>query len=533
MTLRRRIVFIAIAFVVVAVSVIVFMLRSPDSRPSGELHDILMLQNSQISSFDPLDAYHAGHIQMVRQLYNTLVDIDLNGKVVPSVAKEWTTTDGLTWRINLRDDVPFHADPCFTRDLPRRITAEDVVFTFNRLLSPKSTSMGVSYFTNIKGATEYHAGTADIISGLKIIDAYVIEIELESVDYGFPARLTLPYVSIVPAEALKVYGAGFAQHPVGTGPFRLERYETNTLVSLVRNPDYWEHGLPALERIKVYLVADENRAMQMFRNQEADFLELSRPLYEQYRRMKFSFDVTTAVQENAQFNMYLCNLNTVKETDVRRGLSLALDRVGLEDVISQEGTIAKSLFPPGIFPLLTTTDVQLRTDVEAARQLLVGLGQIRLVCFEDAMSRAMADRYAQSLKEVGVRVQVEAVPFPVLIERLTSGGYDLIQLYWGPLYADPAHYLTPFLTHSFPPNGNNFNHYSNPEVDQAVAQSYAVAGDNATQAFLRAQNLILTDMPFVPLYFKTTTRASNQRFEMPLHPLQYRLYKLSRPKVTM
>lgn len=199
-------------------------------------------------------------------------------------------------------------------------------------------------------------------------------------------------------------------------------------------------------------------------------------------------------------------------------------------MVSQEGAIAQSLFPPAIFPELAETDKELRSDTAAARQMLAGLDTIRLVCFEDAMSRAMAERYAQSLKDVGVQAQIEAVPFPVLVERLTAGEYDLIQLYWGPIYADPAHYLTPFLTTSFPPNGNNFNRYSNPKVDQLVSQSRSLRGDAANDMLRHAQKLLLDDMPFVLLYFKTTTRASNQRFDMPLHPLQYRLYKLAQAR---
>lgn len=528
MNARTRIA-VAIVAVVVAVGV-AFWFWSPAQRSSDALNDILMLQNNQITSFDPLDAYHAGHIQIVKQLYNTLVDVDLEGNAIPSVARSWTTEDGLTWRFHLRDDVLFQSDACFSEEGQRRVTAEDIVYTFERLLSPKSESMGVSYFTDIAGAAEYHSGNAETISGLQVIDPHTLEITLEATDFGFPARLTLPYASIVPAEAVTTYGTEFAHHPVGTGPFRLGKHEPNSLVSLIRNPDYWEQGLPALETVNIYLVADENRAMLMFRNGEVDFLELSRPLYEQYRHTTFSFEATVALQDNAQINMYLCNLKTLSRPAVRQGLSLALNRAGLKEVISQEGAIAQSLFPPAIFPLLAETDKQLGSDMTAARQMLADLGAIRLVCFEDAMSRAMAERYAQSLKDCGVQAQIEAVPFPVLVERLTSGEYDLIQLYWGPIYADPAHYLTPFLTASLPPQGNNFNRYSNPRVDQLVSQSRLLKGDAADEVLREAQDLILDDMPFVLLYFKTTTRASNQLFEMPLHPLQYRLYKLARPR---
>ncbi len=528
MTMRTRIMIIAVPIFMMVVSGLVFLLWPPQDSTSAELHDIMMLQNNQISSFDPLEAYQAGHIQMVKQLFNTLVDVDIKGQAIPSIAKEWQSEDGIVWRIKLRDDISFHADPCFRDDSQRRLTAQDVVFTFKRLLSPQSKSLGVSYFWDIAGATHYHEGKVDAISGLRVIDPYAIEITLTAADYGFPARLALPYVSIVPEIATKKYGEAFAQHPVGTGPFRLEKYVANTFVSFTRNSDYWEYGLPTLEHIKIFLVTDENRAMLMFRNGESDFLELSRPLYEQYQQAGFSSNSTITTQDNAQINMYLFNLGTLQNQNVRQGLSLALNRKKLVSIISQEGTIANSLFPPAIFPALAKTDPELSSDIEEARNKLAGLDTpLRLVCFEDAMSRAIAEAYAQSLGSLGVKVDIEAVPFPVLVERLSSSQYDLIQLYWGPIYSDPAHYLTPFLTKSFPPNGNNFNKYSNPEVDRLVAQSQTLKDKAADEALIQAQKLILDDMPFVLLYFKKTARISNKRYEMPLHPLQYRLYKLA------
>ena len=88
-----------IAIIVIIAGVFIFLLSPKDSQKSKSevvLNDILQLQQVQISSFDPVDAYHAGHIQMVKQLYNTLVDIDFNGKPVPSLSERWESKDGKT-----------------------------------------------------------------------------------------------------------------------------------------------------------------------------------------------------------------------------------------------------------------------------------------------------------------------------------------------------------------------------------------------------------------------------------------------------
>jgi len=119
----KRNLWIAIIAIFAAVVILLFILKpSHKTRGSFVLNDILSLQQMQISSFDPSDAYHAGHIQMVKQLYNTLVDIDLDGKPVPSLAERWQSTDGKTWRFYLRQNVYFIDDLCFKTKTERVFT---------------------------------------------------------------------------------------------------------------------------------------------------------------------------------------------------------------------------------------------------------------------------------------------------------------------------------------------------------------------------------------------------------------------------
>lgn len=492
------------------------------------LHDIMQLQQAQINSFDPLDAYHAGHIHVVKQIFNTLTDIDLKGGIVPSLAKSWTTSNGTEWFFDLRKDVYFVDDSCFKDESERLFNAEDVKYTFERLLNKDSKSLGVSYFTNIAGLDRFRSGESKTIEGIVVKDDHTVIFKLKEKDHNFPSLLTLPYTSIVKKKAIEFYGNEFKLHPVGSGPFKLAGYESNKQIVFLKNEFYWEKQndkqLPFIDGVTINLITDDNLALLMFKNQKSDFLELNLPIQRQLESTKIPFKYKKESLELAQLNFYLFNLEKIKDKDIRKGINYAINREELQNIINEQGIVAESLFP-SIFGELATPNPLLTYSQEKANRLINREMVIKLVCFEDILSRALAGYIARELEKYSIEVEIESVTFPVLVDRLTKGEYDMIQLYWGIIYADANHFLNPFKTTSFPPTGNNFNKYSNPAFDKLVDEAPKMHSDKQVAQYLNAQEIILDDMPFFLAYYKNGIRVSNNRFEMPLHPLGYRFYK--------
>ena len=526
---------IPVIVIIVGVLIFLFAPKHPQKlKGEAVLNDILRLQQMQISSFDPLDAYHAGHIQMTKQLYNTLVDIDFNGRSVPSLSERWESKDGKTWRFHLRKNIYFKEDPCFANKSERIFTATDVKYTFERLLNKDSKSLGISYFTNILGVEKYKKGETNSIEGIKVINNHTIDFILKKKDFSFPALLTLSYVSIVKKRVAEYYKKAFNQYPVGTGPFILQKYEPNREITLIKNKDYWEkqagHQLPYVDKIIIHLTTDDNLALLMFKNKKTDFLELSFPLLKQFNTMSIPFSYKIEMKENPQLNFYLFNLERIRDKNIRKAINYVINRNELQKILSEEGSVTKSLYPPVIFKELSLPQEILSYNTNKAKTHLNNIKNLKLVCFEDILSKSIANFIAESLKKYDIDIEIESVPFPVLVDRLTEGKYDLIQIYWGPLYADVCHYLNPFLTSSFPPTGNNFNKYSNPEFDMLVMKAKSLPADKRKENFLKAEDIILNDMPFLLLYFKNTIRVSNEEFDMPLHPLQYRFYKYAKKR---
>jgi len=362
------------------------------------LKDVWKLEQAQINSFDPLDAYHAYHIQLVKQLFNTLTDLDSTGKIIPSLAVSWETENGKDWIFHLRNDVWFFNDSCFSEKEERKFSAKDVKYTFERLLSPSSNSLGVSYFTNISGVKEYMESSSTSIQGIKPIDNNTISFNLVKPDYNFPNLLSLPYCSIVKEKAVEKTDS--KQHPVGTGPFILEKYISNQSISLTKNPEYWEKSgnvsLPVVDKVEIALTTDDNYSFLLFKNQKTDFLELNLPLAKQLESTSLPFDYKKDVVESVQLNFYLFNLGKIKNPQIRKGINYAIDRSKIQKILGNNGTVTKSLYPK-IFEDLSQPKQILEYNSTKAKEILTKPMNLKLVVFEDILSRSLANQIKEDL----------------------------------------------------------------------------------------------------------------------------------------
>ena len=169
-------------------------------------------ESAGITSLDPAFARTTSNIWAVNQLFNGLVQIDNKLVIQPCIAKSWVITDGgLTYTFHLRNDVYFHNDGAFPAGKGRKVNAHDFEFSFNRLLDPKIASPGAWVF-----------GKNTLF---KAMDDSTFVIKLKESFPPFLGLLSMQYCSVVPQEAIRLYGDDFRNHPVGTGPFRFKLWK--------------------------------------------------------------------------------------------------------------------------------------------------------------------------------------------------------------------------------------------------------------------------------------------------------------------
>ncbi|MFN2383469.1 MAG: ABC transporter substrate-binding protein, partial [Gemmatimonadota bacterium] len=173
-------------------------------------------------SLDPIQAVDVYRGQMVVYLFDGLVRFE-EGEVLPNLASAWKVADdGITYTFSLRDDVVFHNG--------RRLTADDVRYSFERALRPESQSPLTFVFDFIYGADAMLAGEADALSGLRVIDPRTVEIRLEQPYAPFLELMAMPAAHIVPREEVEAKGEGFSEAPIGTGPWVFESWAHDDVI---------------------------------------------------------------------------------------------------------------------------------------------------------------------------------------------------------------------------------------------------------------------------------------------------------------
>src|SRR5690606_19546379 len=194
----------------------------------------------------------------VHMLYNTLTEANASLQVAPSLAKSWTVSeDGLEYIFILRDDVYFQDHPVFPGGKGRKMKAEDVVYSFNRIIDPAVASSGAWIF-NDRVATE---------NPFEAINDTLLRIRLQAPFRPLPEILSMPYCSVVPKEVVEKYGKDFGRNPCGTGPFQLKLWDEGNLLILHKKPKYWKKDsagvlLPYLDAIEVSVI--DSKASEFF-----------------------------------------------------------------------------------------------------------------------------------------------------------------------------------------------------------------------------------------------------------------------------
>jgi ABC-type transport system substrate-binding protein len=253
-------------------------------------------ETQYLRSMFPLNVSEVVGHRIVNQVYEGLVTLDhATLAVKPCIAESWQISeDARVYTFKLRRDVRFHDDPSFAGGKGRGVTAQDFVYCFNQLCTPDGANKGFSFFVDrIKGARAYYdangAKNADApaISGVRALDDYTFQIELNEPFAAFLSMLSMPFCTVWPREAYEKYGTEMRAKAVGTGPFVMLKVKDNDNVVMVRNDNYWgrdAHGnpLPYLDGINVRFISEEKSEMLSFQKGEFDLkFRLPLDMYDQ------------------------------------------------------------------------------------------------------------------------------------------------------------------------------------------------------------------------------------------------------------
>lgn len=485
-------------------------------------------QHNPITSLDPAFARTQNNIWAVESLFNGLVQLDDSLQVQPALARRWTISpDGLTYRFLLRNDVFFHDDPCFPGGQGRRMTASDVVFSFQRLLDPDWPKPGSWIF----------AGRIDPDSAFVAENDSVFVLRLNAPFQPMLQILTMQYASVVPREALDAYGRDFRRHPVGTGPFRLKIWVENQALVVVRNPRYYERDaagqpLPYLDAVKTTFIGDRKTAFLEFKKGKLDYLfglessyvnELLTPDGE----LKPGLADDCYFIKNPYLNTEYLGIrfdssfqNPLKIRKVRQALNWGFDRaLMLRTLRNGVGRPASSGFTPRGLPSFDDREVAgYHYDPARAARLLAeagfpegkGLPPITLLCSPDYLD--LCTFIVRQWEDLGLQVKVEATETATLRERMRNGQAPFFRGSWIADYPDAESFLTCFYSKNGAPP--NYTGFKNSEFDRLYEASLGETNDQKRFALYRdMERLLIEEAPVVFLFYDETAQFARKGVE--------------------
>ncbi|MGI5997509.1 MAG: ABC transporter substrate-binding protein [Lutispora sp.] len=431
--------------------------------------------DAEPSGLDPHTISATAAIRIFGQIYNALIDVDDDMNFIPELAESWEQPNDVTYIFKLRKGVKFHNG--------REMVADDVKYSFERVLDPATAAIGQSYY--------------NMIESIEVLGDYEVKFTLKEPFAPFLTNLTSLYGAIVPKEVVEENG-NLMQVACGTGPFKLKEWIPDNRIVLVKNEDYFEEGKPTLDAIEYYVMTDEASRIAALRTGNVHLVKLpaaSKPLVEGNEDI-----VIKSYQSNDYtylgFNL---TLDKFKDPRVRQAISYAINRQEIIDM-TYDGEAEVSGFVPsamGRWAIDYASEDLYKQNIEKAKQLMAEAGYpngfettIAVGLLDDI--RSTGEIIQKQLEAIGIKAEIQNLETGQYIDAWSNKKHEMMAGRNG-AGSDPNRAVAFF----FSTEGSaNVWGYSNPDVDKLCdLGKKTVDEDEREKIYKEAQKLILNDCP--------------------------------------
>ncbi len=474
-------------------------------------------ESTGIATLDPAFAKNQSIMWAVHQLYNTLVEIDSNLNIVPSVAKSWeVSADRRTYTFHLKEGIYFHNNPLFKNGRGRKLVAADVVYSLNRIQDKKVASSGAWIFNN-----------RIEVNGFKALNDSTFELKLVAPFQPILGILSMQYCSIVPHEIVEHFGKDFRNNPCGTGPFTLVSWDEGESMILHKNDQYWEKDekgqrLPYIDAIKVSFYDNKATEFLQFRQGKLSFVndidpsfkdelltkkgDLRKEWTSKLQMKKHPYLNTEYMGILVDTNNELVRTSPTKIKAVRQAMNYAINRPQLMMYMRNSiGIPAEAGFVPGGLPSRNTELVKgYHYNPAKSRELLKSCGyldnQVPIKLLTVSIYADIASFIARQMEEVGIKVQVEVVQKSLLLEQTAKSQALFFRASWIADYPDAENYMTMFYSKN--PAPPNYTRYKNIAFDVLYERALQETNDSIRYDLYRKMDqLVIDDAPILPLWY--------------------------------
>jgi peptide/nickel transport system substrate-binding protein/oligopeptide transport system substrate-binding protein len=445
-------------------------------------------------SLDPALSTDVPTGEVATLLFDNLTRFDVDGALVPGLARAWDTDRaGTTYTFHLRKGPVFHDG--------RTISARDVRASFLRALAPGSTGGRGWPLFPIRGARAYSASKADSVEGIRVPDDSTVVLTLEEPLNIFPKLLAMPVAAVLPASV----SSDFDQHPTGSGPWRFVSWSHDDQIVLAKNPRYW-NGAPHMDTLRIRIIPEPlTRAAEY----EAGRLSVVEVPFSETKRWedehRAELDRRPALRD-----LYIA-INTtrgpLKDPRVRRALNQAVDAgTLLGNIMAGRGIRAAGAIPPGIAGY-DSTRAPYAFDPAKARQLLAEAGYGK--GFSIQLWRSHLPEYAriaqavqQSLGQIGVTVEIVERDAASARAAARNGEADLFLSDWYADYPDAENFTYPLFHSKNKGPGGNYAFLEDATLDSLIVRMRATQDDTEKTRLARTIDARAFDLaPWIFLWF--------------------------------
>jgi peptide/nickel transport system substrate-binding protein len=477
-------------------------------------------EQTGIASLDPAFAKNQSIMWAIHQLYNTLVEVDDQLKIRPSIAKSWElSSDQLVFTFHLRTDVYFHDSPVFADGKGRLLTAKDVAYSLGRITNANLASPGAWIFNN----------RIDTTAGFSVLNDSTFQLKLLRPFQPILGILSMQYCSIVPREAVEKYGDDFRRNPVGTGPFKMTTWVEGQALLFKKNDRYFEKDssgiqLPYLDGVKISFFESKATEFLEFQQQRLDFVNdidasFKDEILTKTGHLKKQWEGKLILQKHDYLNIEylgilvdttnsLVQKSPLRLQKIRQAINYGFDKNKMMLYLRNSiGTAATSGFVPAGMPSFDSSVVKgYQFDAKKAMQLLEEAGfaggknlpSIKLLTIP--IYADLAAYISNELNLIGIHIQVEVVQKSILLEQTSKSQALFFRGSWIADYPDAENFLGVFYGKN--PSPPNYTRYNNVKYNQLYEQAIAEKSDSIRyQLYRKMDQLILIDAPVVPLWY--------------------------------
>jgi peptide/nickel transport system substrate-binding protein len=512
--------------------------------------ELKLMSSEKITNLFPLSSEDVYEQRVNNQIFESLLKIDQTGThVIPSLAESFTiSADAKTYTFKLRKGVYFHADDCFSDKTGREVVARDIQYCMQFACSglPEN-KIGNLLINKIKGAKKFHDATiqsmkGQSVAGIKVVNDYTIEINLDESYVGFDKILTHSNLGIFAPEAYEKYGKEILKHPVGTGPFQIDSWDNRGL-SLKRNPKYWKkdsygNQLPYLDKVVLTYSKSKKDELLAFRKEKIDIIleipadEIENTLgtlkeAQAGKNIKHKVDSKGSVSVN--FFGFATGVKPFNDVNVRKAFNVALDRNELvTNWMKGEGyPMLNGFVPPGSsYP---TNKVEgFKFDIAQAKQWLASAGypggngfpvlDLYINTQKGSSTYELSKGIQKQLKEnLNIDINIKLCSLKEREKAVKNGNALIWKTGWVADYPDASNFLDLFYSGENSVYKSNPYQYNNPRYNALLEASMKEKdNDKRLDLLVQCDQIIIDEAVVMPVFnddFITMVNAKVRNFE--------------------